>query len=51
MVRSTPDYVMEIFADAKQPGYLGILEVVSFLVAIALLVGSFVGAVTVLFAA
>jgi hypothetical protein len=51
VVYSTPDFVLQIFDDAKQPGYQGVLELVSFLVVTGMLVGALVGSVMMLFAA
>jgi hypothetical protein len=48
MVYSVPHVVSQVFADAKQPGYQGVLEVISFLVMTAMLVGAFVTAGTLL---
>jgi hypothetical protein len=50
MLHSVPDSVRQIFADAKQPGYQGVLEVISFLVVSATLIGALVGSVILLFA-
>jgi hypothetical protein len=51
LFHAIPDWVLQIFADAKQPGHQGVLEVVSFLVVIAILFAELVGGVIILFAA
>jgi hypothetical protein len=40
--------VAQVFVDAKQPGYQGVLEVISFLVITAMIVGAYFSAATLL---
>jgi hypothetical protein len=40
MVYSLPHAVEQVFADARQPGYQGVLEVISFLVVNAMMVAA-----------
>jgi hypothetical protein len=44
MIRSVPPSVLQIFIDAEQPGYQGPLELVSFLMVIAMISGAFAAA-------
>jgi len=48
MVYSLPHVVSQVFADARKPGYQGVLEVISFLVITAMLVGAYFSAGTLL---
>ena len=49
MVRSTPNFVAQIFADAKRPGYQGSLEVISFVIVMGMIAGAFTAAAVMLF--
>jgi hypothetical protein len=49
MLYSLPHVVSQVFADARQPGYQGVLEVISFLVMTAMLASAFFSAAVLLF--
>jgi hypothetical protein len=49
MVYSLPHGVSQVFIDAKQPGYQGVVEVISFLIVVAMMVSAFFSAATLLF--
>jgi hypothetical protein len=49
MMRSLPASVSQIFLDAEQPGFQGLLEVMSFVIVIAMIAGAYVAAAMLLF--
>ena len=49
MMHSLPAFVSQIFLDAEQPGFQGLLEVMSFVIVIAMITGAFVAAAMLLF--
>jgi hypothetical protein len=48
MVYSVPHFISQIAADARQPGYQGPLEIISFVIISAMVAGAFLAATVLL---